>query len=639
MTHTVYPFAAIVGQPELKRALLLCAVDPTLGGVLIRGDKGSAKSTAARGLAALLPSIRRVPGCAFNCDPAAPLPACPTCQGEHAPAVAAAAPFVNLPLGATEDRVLGSLDFEAALKNGKQAFKPGLLAGAHRGILYIDEVNLLADHLVDVLLDVAAMGRNTVEREGLSLSHPARISLIGTMNPEEGNLRPQLLDRFGLMVEVSAPRDSAERSEVVRRRLEFEADAVAFRQRWQSETDALAAAVADARDRLAATRMPDSLLLFISELCCEFEVASLRADIVLYKAARAIAALDARTEVAAEDIRDAARLVLPHRRRHKPFEQTGLDHDKLDELTDRQQNPAPPASPPTDPGTESGESADAADNEPGHDDGRTEIIAAAPAIAPGRLKVESPRGEAGSGRRSTARDAQAGQYLRAVPDPAPVQIAIDATLRHALMRDPTGLNVTRADLHRKERVGTQGNLILLVVDASGSMAARRRMEAVKGCVLGLLDDAYQCRDSVGVIAFRGHSAELVLAPTRQVENAQTALEALPTGGRTPLAHALTLAGEVLARAPQALRPLLVLLSDGRANIAIEDGADPWREALAVAGELAAAGHAALVLDTEDDFVRLGRARELAAMLAAEYLPLDRLGGEALLLTIRERLPR
>jgi magnesium chelatase subunit D len=639
MTPLIYPFAAIVGQPQLKQALLLCAVDPTLGGVLIRGDKGSAKSTAARALAALLPHIRRVPGCAFNCDPSAPLAVCPTCQGEHAAADEAPAPFVNLPLGATEDRVLGSLDFEAALKNGKQAFKPGLLAGAHRGILYIDEVNLLADHLVDVLLDVAAMGRNTVEREGLSLSHPARISLIGTMNPEEGNLRPQLLDRFGLMVEVSAPRDSAERSEVVRRRLAFEADAAAFCHRWQDETDALATAVAAARLRLAATRVPDSLLTFISELCCEFEVASLRADIVLYKAARAIAALDGRDEVDAPDVRDAARLVLPHRRRHKPFEQTGLDQDKLDQLTARQQT-SPQADSENSPGD--GETAQNEEQMPPADEGgddATRLFAAAAPFSPASIEVHSRQGEAGSGRRSLAHRATSGQYLRAVPDPAPAQIAIDATLRHAVLRSPGKLEVTRADLHRKERVGEQGNLILIAVDASGSMAARRRMEAVKGCVLGLLTDAYQCRDSVGVIAFRGRQAELLLAPTRQVENAQSALENLPTGGRTPLSHALLLAGEVLQRAPQMLRPLLVVLSDGRANLAVGDDADPWGEALAAAGELAAAGHAALVIDTEEDFIKLGQARELASALGAEYLPLGGMDGDTLRLTIRERLPQ
>ncbi|BEV70988.1 putative cobaltochelatase [Paludibacterium sp. THUN1379] len=634
----IYPFAAIVGQQQLKQALLLCAVDPTLGGVLIRGDKGSAKSTAARGLAALLPHIARTPGCGYNCDPQHPLAHCPVCQGtDHVPQESPA-PFVNLPLGATEDRVLGSLDFEAALQNGRQAFKPGLLAAAHRGILYIDEVNLLADHLVDVLLDVAAMGSNTVEREGLSLSHPARISLIGTMNPEEGNLRPQLLDRFGLMVDVSAAKDPAERTEVVRRRLAFEADPLAFEQQWQAESRQLQQAIAVARDQLPQTRLSDNLLGFISQLCCEFEVASLRADIVLYKASRALAALGGRDEVRAEDVRDAALLVLPHRRRHKPFEQTGMDQDKLEQLTRQQQSPPPAGQPPEGEQTAEEPQEDQSGESP-NDDQDTTLIAAAPPREIGHLQVDSQTRSSAAGRRSQAEHSRHGQYVRAVPDSQPSQLALDATLRHALMRDAQHFSVTRADLHRKERVGQQGNLILLVVDASGSMAAEQRMAAVKSCVLSLLSDAYQRRDQVGVIAFRGRQAELVLAPTRQVEQAHAALENLPTGGRTPLPQALALAGDVLARHSEQIAPLLVILSDGRANVALNEGQDPWREALTFARQLADEGHATLVLDTESGFVRLGQARQLAEALQADYLALDELSGEHLTLTIRERLGR
>ena len=322
-----FPFSAVVGQPQLQTALLLCAVDPSMGGVLIRGDKGTAKSTAARALAAILPPIARVPGCAFNCTGAHEH--CAVCSAGAAP-VAASVPFVTLPLGATEDRVLGSLDIASALQGGQRVFQPGLLAGAHRGILYIDEVNLLADHLVDVLLDVAAMGVNAVQRDGLSISHPARITLVGTMNGEEGDLRPQLLDRFALMVEVTAPRDKTVRSEVVRRRIAYEADPAAFTGRWTPQQDALRAQLARAQRMLGQVELDDAMLDLISHLCCEFEVASLRADIVMHKAARALAALDGRARVTPDDVRSAATLVLPHRRRKKPFEQPGLDQDKLD---------------------------------------------------------------------------------------------------------------------------------------------------------------------------------------------------------------------------------------------------------------------------------------------------------------------
>lgn len=644
----IYPFAAIVGQQQLKQALLLCAVDPTLGGVLIRGDKGSAKSTAARGLAAILPSIRRVPGCAFNCDPASPLPECSCCQGEHAEAEDAPVPFVNLPLGASEDRVLGSLDFEQALKQARQAFKPGLLASAHRGLLYIDEVNLLADHLVDVLLDVAAMGVNTVQREGLSISHPARITLLGTMNQEEGELRPQLLDRFGLMVDVAAPREPAIRSEVVRRRLAFEADPQAFAARWQAEGAALQEQIRQAQAMLATVTVSDHLFDFISQLCCEFEVASLRADIVLHKAARALAALDGRTLVSASDIRDAATLVLPHRRRRKPFEQSGLDHDKLDELTQQAQNPPPPSSAAdntaaTDqqPSDQHDRPADDEQDEQSEQGNGSEQVFAARApqdISTIRLASSHSDSEA-SGRRSNIVNARRGHTVRAVPSSQPQALALDATLRHAIQRNPGDFAVTRADLHDKVKSSKQGNLIVLVVDASGSMAAQQRMEQVKATVLGLLHDAYQRRDQVAVIAFRGRSAELVLPPTRQVEQAEQALHALPTGGRTPLPHALQLAGDMLARqGAQGLSPLLVLLSDGRANVALgEDHADPWQQCLQLAEELAGAAIPALVLDTEQAYVKLGRARQLAEALQAEYLPCEQLSSEQLTITIKARL--
>jgi len=305
-----FPFSAIVEQSQLKTALLLCAIDPSLGGVLIRGDKGTAKSTAARALADILPPIQRITGCAFNCPPGTPSTHCTICNDNNAVTEVSPVPFINLPLGATEDRVIGTLDIERALKGEGHAFQPGLLAAAHRGILYIDEVNLLQDHLVDVLLDAAAMGVNSVQREGLSVSHPARFTLIGTMNPEEGDLRPQLLDRFGLMVEVVAPQDKALRSDVVRRRIAFEADPAEYTKQWSQQQQALSAQLVTAQQLLSKVELDDGLLELISHLCCEFEVASLRADIVMHKVSRALATLDARKRVTADDVKKAALLVL-----------------------------------------------------------------------------------------------------------------------------------------------------------------------------------------------------------------------------------------------------------------------------------------------------------------------------------------
>src|SRR5580704_295311 len=334
MTQTAYdfPLAALVGQEQLKSALLLCAVNPGIGGVLIRGDKGSAKSTAARGLAGVMPPIERVVGCAYNCAPGEPAASCEVCSGVASSVETTAVPFVNLPLGASEDRVLGSLDFERALKDGRKAFQPGLLASAHRGILYIDEVNLLPDHLVDVLLDAAAMGINRVQREGLSIQHPARIALVGTMNQEEGELRPQLLDRFGMMVEVRAPQEPRLRAEIVRRRLAWEADPEGFGRSWASQQAALLEQVLRAQALLPKVTIAEGLLLLISELCCSQGVTSLRADLVMNKAARALAALEGRTSVEPDDLSQAAMLVLPHRRRARPFEQPGLDEGALQRL-------------------------------------------------------------------------------------------------------------------------------------------------------------------------------------------------------------------------------------------------------------------------------------------------------------------
>src|SRR5689334_14839848 len=319
---------------DLKLALLLNAVSPAIGGVLVRGEKGTAKSTMVRGLAALLPPVPVVPGCPYSCDPAAPDPTCPA--GPHDgpdPLTSELRPvtLAELPVGATEDRLTGSLDIERVLTAGTTAFQPGLLAAAHRGVLYVDEVNLLHDHLVDLLLDAAALGVNYVEREGVSVRHASRFLLVGTMNPEEGELRPQLLDRFGLTVQVTASQDPAERAEVVRRRLAFEAGPAGFVTRFSADTAALASQVAAARDRLPHVRLPDAALRQICSVCGAFGVDGMRADLVTARTAIALAAWAGRDVVTEEDIRTAARLALPHRRRRDPFDAPGLDEQALDE--------------------------------------------------------------------------------------------------------------------------------------------------------------------------------------------------------------------------------------------------------------------------------------------------------------------
>ena len=340
MSGPVYPFTAIVGQERLRLALVLAAVYPEMGGVLVRGGKGTAKSTAARGLARLLPEVEAVAGCPFRCDPDRPAELCEECRERlerhgHLPRERVPAPFVDLPLGATEDRVLGTLDWEGALREGKRRFEPGLLARAHRGILYVDEVNLLPDHLVDVLLDVAASGVNVVEREGVSVRHPASFILIGTMNPEEGELRPQFLDRFGLAVEVDHLDSPEVRAEAVRRRIAFEQDPEGFWQTWAAAEAAERSRIAEARKRLARVRVDDALLRLISRICLDFGAEGLRADLVVYKAAVARAAYQGRERVTPDDVREAAALALPHRRRRQPFDDGAFAHQELQQVLER----------------------------------------------------------------------------------------------------------------------------------------------------------------------------------------------------------------------------------------------------------------------------------------------------------------
>ena len=332
-----FPFTAVVGMDEMRLALILNAVSPAVGGVLVRGEKGTAKSTMVRALAAVLPDVGVVTGCRFSCDPADPDPDCP--DGPHdrtrddagSAARTRAARLVELPVGASEDRLLGALDIERALTEGVKAYEPGLLAAAHRGVLYVDEVNLLHDHLVNLLLDAAALGVSYVERDGVSVRHAARFLLVGTMNPEEGELRPQLLDRFGLTVEAAAPRDPGPRAEVVRRRLDYDADPAGFAARWGAEESGLAGRIAAARRLLPRVVLPDGALRQVASVCAAFGVDGLRADLVTARAAMAHAAWEGRTVVSADDIRAAARLALPHRRRRQPFDEPQLDEQQLED--------------------------------------------------------------------------------------------------------------------------------------------------------------------------------------------------------------------------------------------------------------------------------------------------------------------
>ncbi|WP_330437649.1 magnesium chelatase subunit D family protein [Micromonospora sp. NBC_00821] len=711
----IYPFSAVLGMADMRLALLLNAVSPAIGGVLVRGEKGTAKSTAVRALAALLPPVRRVAGCRFGCDPAEPDPACP--DGPH-PADAAAetrpARLVELPVGAAEDRVVGALDLEKAIGEGVRAFEPGLLAAAHRGVLYVDEVNLLHDHLVDLLLDAAAMGRSHVEREGVSVSHAARFLLVGTMNPEEGELRPQLLDRFGLTVEVGASRDPEIRVEVVRRRLAADADPVGFAARWADADAEIAGQVAAARRRLPGVRLPDAALRQIAEVCAAFDVDGMRADIVTARTALAHAAWHGRDRVTIDDVRVAARLALPHRRRRDPFDTPGLDEKRLDEALQRAQD-AHPDDPddagPDDSGPDGGgpqgggpagdggpngggpngggpsgggpqggngvdegeagstehstarngagpegrtdgsddtggwpqhqqgdggqnsrprggrQSATGADDPTGG--GESQPVAVPRGGLKARVLTAPGVGDGVPGRRSRARTGRGRTTGARVPAGRVGALHLPATIRaaapHQAARGRVAgpLRLRRDDLREAVREGREGNLVLFVVDASGSMGARQRMTTVKDAVLALLTDAYQRRDKVAVIAFRGGGARTLLPATSSVLAASTRLAELPTGGRTPLAEGLLAAADLLRverlRDPKR-RPLVLIVTDGRATA----GTRPLDRAAAAAGVLAATGAPCVVVDCESGPVRLHLAARLATQLNAPRTPLEAL---------------
>lgn len=547
-----FPFSAVVGYDDVKLALLLAAVDPAIGGVLLRGDKGTAKTTLARGLAELLPND---------------------------------APFANLPLGATEDRLIGSLDLRAALSGEGARFQPGVLAAAHGGVLYVDEVNLLADHLVDALLDVAASGVNRVEREGIAHEHPARFVLVGSMNPEEGELRPQLLDRFGLCVDVVTTLDPAERVEAVRRRMSFDVAPEAFVTAHDQQV---------LRRRLTKVRpatVPDGVLAMIARLCVSVGAQGLRADLVTARAAAALAGWEGRAEATEEDVVRVAPFALVHRRRRNPFDPAGMPPDELRAALE-----------------------DARSDAPG--DERT-TKAGDDAAPPERFEARRREGE-GAGRRSAVLGSRgrlvSDRPMTASTGPVAVAASVAATAT-ARSFDPDAAPVLR-EARRETRAG---NLVVLAVDVSGSMGATRRIDAASGACLGLLTDAYQRRDRVAVVTFRGEGAETLLRPTGSVEVARARLANVTTGGRTPLAAGID-AGLALAASAGDQEPLLVLVSDGRAT-AGPDGVDPVDAAMAAADRVRRAGVAAVVVDAEDGPTRLGLAATLAVAMGARHVPL------------------
>ena len=619
----LFPFTAIVGQEAMKRALIFNAIDPSIGGVLISGTRGTAKSTAVRALAALLPEIEVVAGDPFNSAPD---------RNPHHTAVWVATPFVNLPIGATEDRVLGTLDIERALKSGERRFEPGLLARANRGVLYVDEVNLLPDHLVDVLLDAVAMGVNRIEREGVSFEHEARVILVGTMNPEEGELRPQLLDRFGLCVRVNGYLESGERKEVVRRRIAYDADPEAFAARWTASEREIERRIAQARARLSEVTLPPERLDEIAELCAAARVDGLRADIVIYKTSRAIAAFEGRDAVIPADVQEAQALALAHRRpeaRSAPPAGAGPTGAPPSRRPSPEKPPpssslSPPGAAQAEPQAVDGDGASHVESEPRHFP-----IGQGMQLSLARQRMQAREGAVHGKRNAAGSRDRRGAFVRAIMPRLgdPPDLALAATVLAAALdraRVSSHLEVSARHWRIKQRRTRARSLIVFVVDASSSMAASARMRAAKGAVCALLEEAYQKRDYVTLIAFHGEGAKCLLPPTRSAVFAYRRLGELPAGGRTPLAAGLRLARfeiERQRRKQTNLRPFLVLVTDGRATLP-EPGA--LAAALSESDRLREHRIASLVIDTETDWLRLGQAQLLAEQLGASYHHITRL---------------
>jgi len=676
---TIFPFTAIVGQERMKLALILNAISPQIGGVLIRGERGTAKSTAARALAALLPEIEVVADCPFNCDPQSPEAMCDNCRerlnrGETLPVIRRRTSFVDLPVSATEDRVVGTLDIELAIQKGERHFEPGVLAAANRGLLYVDEVNLLDDHVVDLLLDSAAMGVNVVEREGISFSHPARFILVGTMNPEEGELRPQLLDRFALCVEIRGITDPRARVDILERCVQFEQDPEGFRAEWEPREEQLSQEIARARVLLPDVTYDTNDLYTIAELTAGFQVDGHRADIVILKTARAHAAFHGRRRINEADILAAAELALPHRLKRQPFQETEMQFEQLEERLEQvkaelsmqessgsaETDPSPvkknedvtaePATP-HDPLTSGGTPLK------GHD-------APAPPLAYIRQadtsvpigsafrarRLETPLDKLTrrtAGKRSFTRtDRKRGRYVQSRPvEGRATDLAFDATLRAAAPYQKrrehggTAFTITRQDLRRKVRVRRAANLILFVVDASWSMAAAERMVATKGAIMSLLMDAYQRRDQVGLVVFQREKARVVLRPTSSVELAKRLLKDIPVGGKTPLSSGLLLAYRMLRREkrlnPEVV-PLMILLTDGAGNVSMTD-LPAQEEALHIADYIRRAGIRSVVINMEQATFDRGLAQELAEALGGPCYTLRELRAEELYQTVKDEL--
>jgi len=637
LLHAIYPFTAVVGLEQVKRAILIALVNPHAGGLLIGGRKGTAKTTLVRAAQELL-APRKI---------------------------------IELPLNVTEDMLFGSIDIEYAVSKGERRFLPGILGKANDNVLYIDEANLLRQELLTAVLDANTAGFNHVERDGISFTHEVNYTVIGTMNPEEGILPGHILDRFGMYVDVQGEAEIADRVEIIKRALAYGKDIAKFRKQYAESIAELHELVNISRETLKQVEVTEAMMQLAAQMCAQAFCAGHRAEIYLLEAARAIAALAKRTYILPQDMQEAAVYVLPHRMRTPPeaqeMEQDQQENEEPEEKQEQEQNeddapeqpdelPPPPQLPDNE---DDGSNEDSDENN--EQDEKQEQEQNSNQLAPEEQIADIDRSfripklvldmgknttlRRGSGKRSTTKtDLKQGRYVRAELPKAKVEdLAFDATIRAAApyqrMREANGcaLNIQKEDLRQKVREKRIGNTFLFAVDVSGSMGARERMRAVKGAIFYMLQDAYQKRDRVGMLAFRRQKAEVLLPITRSVDLAQKCLAEMPTGGKTPLADGLATALLTLARLNKKdseLEPILVLVTDGRANAVEEDGGDPVTAAIKIAEKIRKAKITSVVIDTENDFIKLGVAKKVAQAMGASYYNLNQLSKEQILRIVR-----